>query len=677
MKIPKVLIQTDRLNPPEYLIKMNMRLSEDWKYEFYSDKDALKFIIDNPIEEFSDAHVIFSSLEKGPHKSDFFRYYYLYIKGGVYIDSDLVLSANLNDIVKDYEFFCVKSMINNDSMFNGFIGCEPNNNIIYRALKNLYFLDKKILNLDYFYNCKNLNTIIENYKFAIICTCKELGGSDDKINEIINKKIKIYNEQLVRIFNNSNRRVHKNITTSNEDKDPTDFTYTEMIDENDNVLGMHYFAKNVIEPDFEIPDRKLKEFNETKICLTLDLPARINDLFCNGIRQNVLYFGELLLNIGYDVYFSCNKPLNDELIENLSYDSRFKFIPNEQILSIDFDIVVSMGYELELNIIKMFRMMKTKIVSYNCGNNYIIDTECMLYNQHETRKNQINYIRKNGYIPYDIIWSIPQMTNTNQHYWSTLFRTKCIEVPFIWSENSIKLAMKSENRTYTDFLYVNKGEDKKIVVFEPNISIMKWCGPALLSCENAYRELDDKNKIRQVFLNNLNGRDKDKSINTFNMDAFTRFVNNLDLCSDGKVSVETRYNTLLFISTFADIAVSHQWENNLNYLYFDLAWMGWPIVHNASLCKDIGYYYSEFNYEEGGNKILECIRNHDSNINEYIIKNRQAIDKYLTTNKELQEKYKKLISELFEEKEKENNENKIIKSSLIEKQIENIKLIVE
>jgi hypothetical protein len=55
------------------------------------------------------------------------------------------------------------------------------------------------------------------------------------------------------------------------------------------------------------------------------------------------------------------------------------------------------------------------------------------------------------------------------------------------------------------------------------------------------------------------------------------------------------------MSNYCDIAVSHQWENPLNYLYFDLAWMDWPIVHNAHLCKDIGYFYNEFNYEEGGN----------------------------------------------------------------------------
>ena len=177
---------------------------------------------------------------------------------------------------------------------------------------------------------------------------------------------------------------------------------------------------------------------------------------------------------------------------------------------------------------------------------------------------------------------------------------------------------------------------------------MKWCGPSLLSCENAYRKLNNKSLITNVFINNTLNRNTDSSINKFNMDAFTFYVNNLDICSDKKLTTEGRYNTLSFMNSYADIAVSHQWENNLNYLYFDLAWMGWPIVHNASLCSDVGYYYPEFNYEEGGNKIIEAIKTHNENKDKYLENNRKAIDRFLPSNKNLQIKYIKLINDLFE-----------------------------
>ena len=101
------------------------------------------------------------------------------------------------------------------------------------------------------------------------------------------------------------------------------------------------------------------------------------------------------------------------------------------------------------------------------------------------------------------------------------------------------------------------------------------------------------------------------------------------------------------MSNYGNIVVSHQWENNLNYIYFDLCWMGWPIIHNASLCKDIGYYYKEFNYEEGSQKLIECIENHENNNTTYLTQNRENIDKFLPTNIELQNKYIELINNLF------------------------------
>jgi hypothetical protein len=131
------------------------------------------------------------------------------------------------------------------------------------------------------------------------------------------------------------------------------------------------------------------------------------------------------------------------------------------------------------------------------------------------------------------------------------------------------------------------------------------------------------------------------------MDALNKIVKSLDLFIDKKISIETRYNTLDFMKNHADIAVSHQLENPLNYLYLDLAWMGWPIIHNAHLCKDIGYYYEGFDYKVGGEILNEVILTHDLNIDEYLNKNRKIIDRYLPTNEGLQNKYIKLIENLF------------------------------
>ena len=171
---------------------------------------------------------------------------------------------------------------------------------------------------------------------------------------------------------------------------------------------------------------------------------------------------------------------------------------------------------------------------------------------------------------------------------------------------------------------------------------MKWALPCLLIAENTHNLYKN---VEHVYVTNLNN--ENSGINCFNMKQFNNVCKNLQLFNEKKISSEARYNVFDFMSKYCDIAISHQWENPLNYLYLDLAWMGWPILHNAYLCKDVGYYYEEFNYIEASEILNNIIQNHHTNVNEYIKKNREVIDQYLPTNKTLQNNYKNLIENLF------------------------------
>ena len=97
----------------------------------------------------------------------------------------------------------------------------------------------------------------------------------------------------------------------------------------------------------------------------------------------------------------------------------------------------------------------------------------------------------------------------------------------------------------------------------------------------------------------------------------------------------------------AQVVVSHTHMNPLNYLYFDLAYMGYPILHNGYMCSDIGYFYEENNFEMAANTLNEILESHDQKYEEYRESNRLYLDKYMPHNKLLQHKYKKLIDELL------------------------------
>jgi hypothetical protein len=161
-KIPKKIIQTNKIKPKECVINTLLMHAEGWEYYFFDDIQAIKYFKDNPIDEFPNIEAKFNEIPNGAHKADLFRYYILYNEGGVFIDSDAMLECdNLsNEINNDIDFFSVNSSINPNTIFQGFLGCSPKNNIVYQCLKHAYNADINELNKNYLLFCKEMYDIL-------------------------------------------------------------------------------------------------------------------------------------------------------------------------------------------------------------------------------------------------------------------------------------------------------------------------------------------------------------------------------------------------------------------------------------------------------------------------------------------------------------------------------------
>lgn len=156
-RIPKIFFQTSKKPLEPYLSCMiQSMLSSEWKYIYYSDIDILHFIESHPLEEFPKSIDFFKRLKRGEHKADFFRYYFLYVKGGVFMDSDAMIYQPIDTIIKDYSFFSVKSDVVPGTIFQGILGSEPRNPIIYESLKFLYTMDIQLLDTNYHILCKEM-----------------------------------------------------------------------------------------------------------------------------------------------------------------------------------------------------------------------------------------------------------------------------------------------------------------------------------------------------------------------------------------------------------------------------------------------------------------------------------------------------------------------------------------
>jgi mannosyltransferase OCH1-like enzyme len=171
--INKILLQKSKDKMENYIVNMiKSNLTDEWTYVNYINGEEIKYFNDNPLEEFPDIVDKFNSIIGQPHKADLFRYYYLYINGGVYLDSDAMIHDNIENIIKDFDFVSVLSF-HKGTIFNGFIGTSSKHPIIYNALKHLYNINPNTLNLVYFTPGKFLYDLLNQTKYENILLYNE------------------------------------------------------------------------------------------------------------------------------------------------------------------------------------------------------------------------------------------------------------------------------------------------------------------------------------------------------------------------------------------------------------------------------------------------------------------------------------------------------------------------
>ena len=163
--LPPILFQT----APQPLCKDVTRLIQSklplgWSYQFFTDKEIVQFFHDNPDSEFPDIVEKFQRLKKGTNKSDLFRAYFLYKKGGIFLDSDAMIECDFSRL-QTCDFFTVYSGAIPSSVFNGFMGCVPGHPIMYHHLMYLYFTEPDAWEKIYFLACYNLHSIITSRKW--------------------------------------------------------------------------------------------------------------------------------------------------------------------------------------------------------------------------------------------------------------------------------------------------------------------------------------------------------------------------------------------------------------------------------------------------------------------------------------------------------------------------------
>lgn len=365
-----------------------------------------------------------------------------------------------------------------------------------------------------------------------------------------------------------------------------------------------------------------------RIGITIGLNVPGESLWVNGIKQNALFLAEALRHVpGVEsvqlVNMTAVRP--DQAPWDLARWPTALFQEAKDGL----DVMIELGTAVGAEITGYLKERGTRLVSYCCGVEYIMAVQSMLFNRPLWGdKLQINQ-------RYDAVWVIPQVAPTSQYFFQTLRRRAVDVVPFVW--DPVLLQQRSAGLPHAGEYRPRPGP-RRVSVMEPNNDVVKFCLYPILITEEAYRRAPQSIARLQVTnTGHLANRNQD----------FTSVMHHLDLVRDNKAVFLERHDTPQFLSEMTDVMVSHQWGNPLNYFYFDVCWQGYPLVHNASLCPELGYYYPDNDVPAGCEQLLVALAHHDDTWEAYRNEQRRLIARHLPGDAALTARYAALLADLM------------------------------
>lgn len=345
-----------------------------------------------------------------------------------------------------------------------------------------------------------------------------------------------------------------------------------------------------------LPDR-------LNIGVSIFVPKDVNQsIWSNGSAQNIVFLymllrsspqvGELWLVNGGD---------GERLPRGLMADGAALPVVKMEDVADRLDVLIEGGAQIPAAHAELVHDRGGVVVAYRCGNDYVMDVE------------RLSFGRPSGAIfngtRFDEIWTHAQHENTCGAYWRIAMRAPLRVMPHIWSPMFLESALDDPRGVgpVKPFGYQRRPGAKRVAIFEPNINVVKSCVPGMLVCESAYRE--DPGAISEVYVTN--------ALHLKEHVTFKHFAGALDIVRNKVASFEARYNLPYFLANHTDIVVTHQWENGLNYLYYDALYGRYPLVHNSPWLKSVGYYYEGFDAEQGGRRLREAARLHDQRVDDY------------------------------------------------------------
>ena len=379
---------------------------------------------------------------------------------------------------------------------------------------------------------------------------------------------------------------------------------------------------------------KKSDVNITSLLHPLKRPSiilasnNVNDdsLFSNGLTQNIVILYDLFESMGYKSYLFQHGQIVEDRKQFLNnYDVVF----SNQIIHNQLDVkaFIEIGMSIDSATRAYLRSNGTKIIKIYLGNIINIDIEniqnfhSIFFSHHVVGEIDEVWVSPHykQHVDYAAVLNQTEIKNSNiaPYVWDPCFITQ------YGTKDTIEWVAPADWRT------------QDVVIMDPNISFQKCYFYSLLLCEafsKKYPEWQGKVQI-------INGDKIKIDANSLNfvLPSLTLYKNNR-IVLHGRKNIHT-----ILKDNRSSCFITHQWNNDFNYMTLELLYCNYPILHNSEGWDKFGYVYSINKWDEAIETMYNAFKNHKYNMNIYKTHAANLIWKHSIHNHETQSEWRKIL----------------------------------
>jgi hypothetical protein len=355
-----------------------------------------------------------------------------------------------------------------------------------------------------------------------------------------------------------------------------------------------------------------------------------DNIFSNGMFQNIYLFYRMFDAMGWTPLLIVNsKPKNLDNIPDVLRSCRVLSVEDLVKQPIPVKVYMEIGMSIDPSLRKFLKMIGARICKLYLGNILNIDIETpVFYPGMNFSHHVVGEMEE--------IWVSPHY-GQHAEYASALNHvdpgsSRAKVAPYIWDP----CILTDDGRRRVSWVPPHPTMEPRVIIMEPNISFQKSSLVPIMAMERWFRKHPDWKGEVHVF----NGE-------RLMMTPLFResILPNLDLHRAGKLKLLGRRDIISILREFPSATfLLHQWNNEYNYMLFELLWAGYPVIHNAQAWKQFGYCYKGADLDEMGKLYDKIQESHHEKLETYRAHARAVTWKHSPYNPEVQKGWADLLS---------------------------------